>query len=68
MTSMGLGDGAHWLNPKVLTERVANEQSRLLKQGASDTRYALIADNGIPWVITDLALAEIGRLNVPIPG
>lgn len=68
MTGMGLGDGAHWLSPKVLTERVANEQTRLLQQGTSDTRYALIADNGIPWVITDLALAEIGRLNVPVPG
>lgn len=31
-------------------------------------RFALLADNGVPWAVTDLALHVLGRLSVPLPG
>lgn len=31
-------------------------------------RFALLADNGCPWAIADLALLEAGLPNVPLPG
>lgn len=65
---LSIRDGRQTLSPKVLSERVACEQQWLETRWAADTRFAILADNGIPWVMTDLALMGASRLNVPVPG
>lgn len=37
-------------------------------QGRGIERCALVADNGVPWVLADLALHVGGLLTVPLPG
>lgn len=61
-------DSHQALSPKVFTERVSCEQRWLESRWSADTRFAMLADNGIPWVITDVALAGTSRVHVPIPG
>ncbi len=42
------------------------EQAWLKQSGGS--RFALLADNGCGWALTDLGLHRAGLLNVPLPG
>lgn len=49
-----------------LRATLADEGAWLADGGGE--RYALLADNGLPWAVTDLALHLLGRLLVPLPG
>lgn len=51
-----------------LEAAVADERRWLSEIAPTDTRCALLADNGIPWAVADRALHESRRVNVPIPG
>lgn len=53
------------LNFRQLREAVATEAHWLSREQAN--RCAVLADNGIAWVIADLALLQLGVLNVPVP-
>ncbi|MEQ1801827.1 MAG: AMP-binding protein [Gammaproteobacteria bacterium] len=61
-----LRDGAHSISYGELPALVAAEGGWLVASGGC--RFALLADNGCPWVLTDLALANRALLNVPLPG
>jgi long-chain acyl-CoA synthetase len=67
MSQMTLTDGRRTLGPQALTTQVVIEQSWLRSHAPLETRFAVLADNGIPWVLADLALGASGQLNVPIP-
>ena len=60
-----LDDGTMRLNYRALREAVARERAWLAATGL--TRFALLADNGIGWVIADLALYFERLINVPVP-
>ncbi len=49
-----------------LAERIDTEVAWVGESGAG--RFALLADNGCPWAIADLALLAAGVPNVPLPG
>ena len=36
-------------------------------RGTGGLRFGLLADNGCEWVIADLALHQLQRVNVPLP-
>lgn len=61
-----LRDGAHTINYGALPALLEVEGQWLAASGAR--RFALLADNGCPWALTDLALANRELLNVPLPG
>lgn len=63
-----LADGQRSLRGEALSEATTAEQDWLDTCAAPDTRFALLADNGIPWAIADLALHASRRVNVPLPG
>ncbi len=64
--NLALSDGHRSLSYSLLRVAVS-EESRWLQE-RSVQRCALLADNGAGWVIADLALLQIGALNVPLPG
>ena len=53
------------LDYQALREAVDRERARVAATGL--TRFALLADNGIGWVIADLALYLERLINVPLP-
>lgn len=61
-----LRDGARSISYGQLPGLVAAEGAWLAQSGAR--RFALLADNGCPWAVTDLALASRALLHVPLPG
>ncbi len=44
------------------------EAERTWLAGCGGRRFGLLADNSVAWALTDLALHELGTLNVPLPG
>jgi long-chain acyl-CoA synthetase len=60
-----LSDEHRSLNYRELREAVAEQAERLSRSQVH--RCAVLADNGIAWVIADLALLSLGALNVPVP-
>lgn len=60
-----LSDERRSLNYRQLCEAVAAEVEWLSRSQVH--RCAVLADNGIAWVIADLALLQLGALNVPVP-
>jgi long-subunit acyl-CoA synthetase (AMP-forming) len=60
-----LSDEHRSLDYQQLREAVAAEAEWL--SGSQVHRCAVLADNGIAWVIADLALLQLGALNVPVP-
>ena len=63
---VALRDGTRSISHAQLPELVAAEGNWLAGSGAQ--RFALLADNGCGWALTDLALADRGLLHVPMPG
>jgi long-subunit acyl-CoA synthetase (AMP-forming) len=63
--SVALVDGRHTVHYGDLAGRIEDEIRWLRASGAS--RHALLADNGVPWALTDLALHLGGCLSVPLP-
>jgi len=61
-----LCDGAHSIRYDELPALVEAEGQWLARPGAH--RFALLADNGCAWAVTDLALANRSLLHVPLPG
>ena len=61
-----LRDGAHSISYGELPALVEAEGSWLAASGGR--RFALLADNGCAWALTDLALANRALLHVPLPG
>ena len=51
-----LADGQRTLHEPALREAVTAEQHWLNAAAGDDARFAVLADNGIPWAIADLAL------------
>lgn len=62
-----LDDGRRLVRLRELDACVDAERSWLTALGAAGCRYALLADNGVPWALTDLALHRARALNVPLP-
>lgn len=60
-----LSDEHRSLTYRQLREAVAAEAEWLSRSQVR--RCALLADNGVAWVITDLALLQLDALNVPVP-
>jgi long-chain acyl-CoA synthetase len=65
-----LTDSAHQITFQALPGLLQAEGRWLVASGAR--RFALLADNGCPWAVTDLALAELaaaqpGVVAVPLP-
>jgi long-chain acyl-CoA synthetase len=63
-----LSDGARSLCAAELASLVAVERRWLETAAPADARYALLADNGIAWALSDRALHDSRRVNVPLPG
>lgn len=64
-TSMALGDGRRGLTRDALDHEVAALAQRLRALG---TRVlATLLDNGLPWVVADLAAEQAGVVHVPLP-
>jgi long-subunit acyl-CoA synthetase (AMP-forming) len=64
-----LRDGARSISYGELPGLVAAEAGWLAASAGPDApRFALLADNGCGWALTDLALASRGLLHVPLPG
>ncbi|MEZ5458516.1 MAG: AMP-binding protein [Steroidobacteraceae bacterium] len=63
-----LVDSQRTLRSPELSAAVYAEQAWLAGCAAPDARCAVLADNGIPWAISDLALHAARRVNVPLPG
>lgn len=61
-----LRDGARSISYGQLPALVEAEGQWLARSGAC--RFALLADNGCAWAVTDLALANRSLLHVPLPG
>lgn len=61
-----LRDGARSVSYGELPALVGAEGTWLAHSGAR--RFALLADNGCAWAVTDLALANRSLLHVPLPG
>jgi long-chain acyl-CoA synthetase len=66
-SSTALDDGRRQLRRDELDELVHVESEWLGRLGGADSRHALLADNGIGWAVTDLALHAMRALNVPLP-
>ncbi len=65
---VALDDGQRVVTTRELPGLVATEAQALRHAHAPDARFAVLADNGIGWAITDLALHTARAVNVPIPG
>lgn len=66
---VALRDGSREIRYGELPGLVAAEAGWLATAGPGDAhRYALLADNGTGWALTDLALASRDLLHVPLPG
>ena len=63
---LALDDGGHHVTYGGLQVALTTESAWL--RGATGPRVALLADNGVAWAVTDLALHLLGRLCVPVPG
>jgi long-subunit acyl-CoA synthetase (AMP-forming) len=63
-----LAESQRTLRGQELSAAIDAEQAWLEACAAPDARFALLADNGIPWAISDLALHAARRVNVPLPG
>lgn len=63
---IALGEGERQLSYGQLLEELTSRCTRLQQMGAR--RVALALDNGIDWVLWDLALLKAGLVNVPLPG
>lgn len=63
---VALDDGVHRLTYRGLHAALSAEGAWLRNHGGE--RYALLADNGMAWAVTDLALHVLGELSVPLPG
>ena len=61
-----LREGEHCLSYQQLLAEVAARRALLTTYGAQ--RVALALDNGIDWVLWDLAALQTGRVCVPLPG
>jgi len=61
-----LRDGADSISYGALPALVEAEGTWLARSGAR--RFALLADNGCAWAVTDLALGNRSLLHVPLPG
>ena len=64
--NVAVRDGQRSMSYAALTEAL-HAESRWLHEHAVE-RCALLADNGVGWIIADLALLRAGALNVPLPG
>lgn len=64
--STAITDGAHRLTYAELLTQVQRRRAQLAGFGAR--RVALALDNGIDWVLWDLALLAEGLVCVPVPG
>lgn len=65
-SAIALDDGRRSLTYGELASQVGEEQRWLTAGGAE--RIALLADNGLGWAVTDLALHLSQTLSVPLPG
>src|ERR1043165_8721184 len=65
-TAIALTDGTRRASYRELQALIEHERRWL--QGLGVQRCALLADNGIPWAVADLALLDGGLVNVPLPG
>ncbi len=63
---IALDDGERHLTYGGLQVALTAESAWL--RAATGPRVALLADNGVPWAVADLALHLLGRLCVPVPG
>lgn len=63
---IALDDGHRTITYGDLPDIVLSEANFLRASGG--LRFALLADNGVGWAISDLALHHLHRLNVPMPG
>jgi long-chain acyl-CoA synthetase len=64
-SEFALGDGQQSLTRKALDHEVSALVARLRAQG---TRVlATLLDNGVPWVVADLAAEQAGVVHVPLP-
>ena len=61
-----LDDGARRLTYGNALAAVTAERGWLANSGSE--RFAALADNGVPWAVTDLALHLLGKVSVPLPG
>lgn len=66
-STVALDDGRRRVRRDELDVLVHDESAWLGRLGGSDARHALLADNGIGWAVTDLALHSMRALNVPLP-
>ena len=64
--AVALVDGQHRLAYGELLAQIEAEIQWLRASGAG--RHALLADNGVPWALADLALHRGEFLSVPLPG
>jgi len=58
-------DGTQRLTYRGLHAALSTEAAWLREHAGE--RHAVLADNGIAWAVTDLALLMMGRLSVPVP-
>jgi long-subunit acyl-CoA synthetase (AMP-forming) len=63
---IAIRDARYSLSRAELSARAATEARWLRSTGVR--RFALLADNGVPFALADLALLESGMVNVPVPG
>jgi len=64
--AIALDDGHLRLSFDALHGRVAGTATALCESGLS--RIASLVDNGIDWLVADLAMLEAGIVHVPLPG
>lgn len=64
--AIALTDGERTIAYGALPSLLAHELDWL--QAAGGERYALLAENGVPWALADLALHVGRRCSVPLPG
>jgi long-subunit acyl-CoA synthetase (AMP-forming) len=65
---VALDDGRRVVRRDELEGLVAAEARWLGRFGDAGSRHALLADNGIGWAVSDLALHAMRAVNVPLPG
>jgi long-subunit acyl-CoA synthetase (AMP-forming) len=65
--SVALDDGQRIVTARELPTLLASEWSWLASLSKHDARFALLAENGAGWAITDLALHAARAVNVPLP-
>jgi long-chain acyl-CoA synthetase len=62
---VAIDDGTRVITYGALPELIRREAEFLLASGG--LRFGLLAENGCAWVMADLALHHLHRLNVPLP-